>query len=305
MTSEELAADRRAFVEQLLAEKRQLERGLAAVDAAILIYTNGNVVAAAPKENTSDMGHPAEPPPAAPEAIPSDLVGVPEPPSVLHQEYQSGDGPEVPAETPEPTVKAAPAEHTDEVPANTPANVTAVVIDNSPVGRPSVSGGLHAKTKMFTPARNRIIVQQWRAGTPEPEIRRLLEAISGLPIPPGRIAVQANKMGLHRPDKLAEPKPKTPPPPGRMDMIRQVAASLAAKSPITQSPAVPSPSASQSAEDYDPGPAVYAEYGQVQRWAAERGIQFRTWEDLPAVNRKREALGQSTFKRDFTPRRVG
>lgn len=288
MTSEELAADRRAFVEQLLAEKRQLERGLAAVDAAILIYTNGNVVAAPPAE-------------------PEDLVGVPETPSVLHQEYQSGDGPEVPAETPEPTVKAAPAEHTDDVPANTPANVTAVVIDNSPVGRPSVSGILHAKTKMFTPARNRIIVQQWRAGTPEPEIRRLLEAISGLPIPPGRIAVQANKMGLHRPDKLAEPKPKIPPPPGRMDMIRQVAASLAAKSPITQSPAVPSrePSASQSAEDYDPGPAVYAEYGQVQRWAAERGLQFRTWEDLPAVNRKREALGQSTFKRDFTPRRVG
>jgi hypothetical protein len=71
MTSEQLAADRRAFIEQLLVEKRLLERSLAAVDAAIMIYT-GNVVTAPPPapEATPEVAH---------YVIQSDLVMAPEP----------------------------------------------------------------------------------------------------------------------------------------------------------------------------------------------------------------------------------
>lgn len=53
----------------------------------------------------------------------------------------------------------------------------------------------------------------------------------------------------------------------------------------------------EPAEPADPGPAVEATYDIVARWAAERGVSFLCWDDLPRVNRKREDLGLATFKR--------
>lgn len=48
-----------------------------------------------------------------------------------------------------------------------------------------------------------------------------------------------------------------------------------------------------------PLPAAAASFEFVARWAGERGIAFKEWDDLPRVNAKRETLGLPTFKREF------
>jgi hypothetical protein len=55
----------------------------------------------------------------------------------------------------------------------------------------------------------------------------------------------------------------------------------------------------RATEPVDPGEPIAADFEQVRRWAAERGIVFASWDDLPAVNRRRERLGLAAFKRDF------
>jgi len=213
MESGELAAERQAFISHLLAEKKSLERCLAAVDAALMIYTAGNVALAPPPRR----GNPVSPP----------LVNAPAP------------------------AVAPPAETTSE-------------------GKTIVG-------KTFTPARNRVIADEWPKGTPVAEIYQKLRAVPGLPVTIEMIGHQAGKMGLKRPD---DDKPVAPAPPAnRMDTIRRVAASLGAgREPVGM------------------------DFEQIRRWASERGINFRTWDDLPAVNERLEHLGQPPFKRDFTRR---
>lgn len=53
---------------------------------------------------------------------------------------------------------------------------------------------------------------------------------------------------------------------------------------------------------YGLGGPIAVEFEQVRRWAGERGLSFQSWEDLPVINRKRDALNQPTFKRSFPVR---
>jgi hypothetical protein len=55
-----------------------------------------------------------------------------------------------------------------------------------------------------------------------------------------------------------------------------------------------------SEHDYEPI-EVYA--SDVRAWAMRHGMDFRGWDDLPAVNRLRERDGLRTFKRKFAPTR--
>ncbi len=48
--------------------------------------------------------------------------------------------------------------------------------------------------------------------------------------------------------------------------------------------------------DYAP---VWAGWNEVQQWAGEHGIRCPSWNELPAVNRAREAADLPTFKRKF------
>jgi hypothetical protein len=54
-------------------------------------------------------------------------------------------------------------------------------------------------------------------------------------------------------------------------------------------------------QDYDP---IAADYTTVTAWATEHAIGFRSWDDLPRVNQKREALHLPTFKRALRPAKV-
>jgi hypothetical protein len=45
--------------------------------------------------------------------------------------------------------------------------------------------------------------------------------------------------------------------------------------------------------------AISAEYSTARQWAAQRGVEFVTWEDLPRVNDRRDSLGLARFKRSF------
>jgi hypothetical protein len=39
------------------------------------------------------------------------------------------------------------------------------------------------------------------------------------------------------------------------------------------------------------------DFNQVVAWAAVRNIRFKSWDDLPAINRRREEFELPTFKR--------
>lgn len=218
MTSEQIAADRRVFVEHLLAEKRMLERALTAVDAAIHIYTTALAVE-------------APPPIVAPEA--PEVAEVAEPVRPPLAEPQPG------------------------------------------LVRPDPGFGIGIEGRYFYPARLDIIRREWPRGTPVGEVTAMLNEMPGKAVDNTRVSLQATKLGVRRPGPShpaaspfrPPPTPPTPPPPPIPPSIH--------------------------------GEGVLVNFEQVRRWAAERGIQFTTWDDLPKVNRKREALGQGTFKRDF------
>lgn len=52
---------------------------------------------------------------------------------------------------------------------------------------------------------------------------------------------------------------------------------------------------------YEP---IEVDFDQVAQWAGSSGITFKTWDDLPHVNAKREALSIPTFKRKLPGRSV-
>lgn len=67
--------------------------------------------------------------------------------------------------------------------------------------------------------------------------------------------------------------------------------------PVTRAESITRVSASLS------GPQV-ADFDTVAAWAAQRGVQFREWDDLPKVNRKREDLLLMPFARKLPGRSV-
>lgn len=52
------------------------------------------------------------------------------------------------------------------------------------------------------------------------------------------------------------------------------------------------------------GKPIVADHATVKSWAAQRGLPFVTWDDLPRVNSKREQLGLMPFARAFINRGV-
>ena len=49
-------------------------------------------------------------------------------------------------------------------------------------------------------------------------------------------------------------------------------------------------------DDYTP---VEVTYNEVAKWAAVRNLTFKSWADLPSVNRRREQFELPVFKRKF------
>ncbi|MDR3534001.1 MAG: hypothetical protein P4L90_25975 [Rhodopila sp.] len=88
-------------------------------------------------------------------------------------------------------------------------------------------------------------------------------------------------------EKHQAPMAPAPQPATRMEALMAVSKAVDAK------PRRPAP--------LDP---VFADFSFVARWAGERGIAFKEWDDLPKVNTKREALGLPTFKRSFPTKGV-
>jgi hypothetical protein len=142
-------------------------------------------------------------------------------------------------------------------------------------------------TRLFTPERNAIIRRDYPLGVSTEEIRRRLHALPGREVRRDRIAIQAHKLGVGRPTGAACDRPPAEPlsqPQSRMEALAMVSRSIS-----------PQPA-------FDPGDPVAADFNQVGHWAGQRGLQFSTWDDLPAVNRKREALSLPPFKRSFPMR---
>jgi hypothetical protein len=141
---------------------------------------------------------------------------------------------------------------------------------------------------MFTPERNAILRRDYPAGVSIEVILQRLHTLPGRTVPRDRVAVQAGKLGFNRGGLIKPTQSPEPPVPAvnRMDVLRQVAASINARE---AAPRV----------GIDPGAPISADFEQVRRWAAERGVQFGDWDDLPAVNSRRERLGLPSFKREF------
>lgn len=72
--------------------------------------------------------------------------------------------------------------------------------------------------------------------------------------------------------------------------------------PATSAPAPSAPVKSTAAPrplPADPSEPIEADLATINAWSAQRGIPCKTWDDLGAVNRKREQLGLPSFKRKF------
>jgi hypothetical protein len=93
-----------------------------------------------------------------------------------------------------------------------------------------------------------------------------------------RQAGHADGPGAARADRCQAPPKLT-----RKEAINKVATALGGEQP----------------PPYDPGPPGAADFEQVQRWAAERGIAFTTWESLPTVDDRRDHPNLPWSKRDF------
>ena len=173
--------------------------------------------------------------------------------------------------------KAAPA--VTPPPPVPPANVPPL----DKAERPSVP----VAPSMWTEERKAVLEKHYPTVLRTEQILELLNMLPGPRVPFTRVAIQAGKMGLNRPPEYGwSHRRDLPPKPSRIDIIRQVAASMT--------------NAKSSFE------AVSADFATVRRWAGERGVQFETWDDLPAVNERRERLEIAPFKREFpTKGRVG
>lgn len=202
----------------------------------------------------------------------------------------------------------------------------AEVATRLPSGAPSL-GRPAADDRMFSPERNAIIRRDYPIGVSIDAIMVQCHALPGREIPRNRISIQAGKLGVGRPSdapyvrvaspeatrspvtKAAEPQPKID-----LSGLRTLGNVVERKSPAatpSQTPTkqqAPQPQSRMEAiaavshiqrAVVDPGEPIAVDFDQVRQWAAQRGITFSSWDDLPAVNRKRDALGIATFKRRF------
>lgn len=75
-------------------------------------------------------------------------------------------------------------------------------------------------------------------------------------------------------------------------------------------PAVIDAEAEPAEDDPDDAPAtgdfepVKRDFNTIVRWATQRNLTFRTWEDLPAINKMRERLELAPFERLYGKRKA-
>lgn len=163
---------------------------------------------------------------------------------------------------------------------------------------------------LWSPARNQIVIEQWPLGTGIDEIKALLDALPGRPVPRDRIAIQAAALKVKRPPKVpeapttaaAQPEPAIAPPVPPRDLPAPVPAS--ARPPEPQPKLTRTEALLRAARSVAPTAPVLADLEQVRTWAAERGVEFRDWDDLRAVNSRRERLGLAPFARKFLQKGV-
>jgi hypothetical protein len=91
-----------------------------------------------------------------------------------------------------------------------------------------------------------------------------------------------------------EPPPAPPPRPvqpqiSRAEAIQRVSASIAAKGTAV----------STKRDVHGVLEAIAMGFDHVAAWGAQRGISFNSWDDLPAINARRDRLQLSPFKREF------
>lgn len=100
----------------------------------------------------------------------------------------------------------------------------------------------------------------------------------------------------------AAPKPDRTPPVALTPAVSKPAPQQISRAEaLARVGQIGAPAQRRVAVDYVP---IEVDLDQVRTWASQRGLQFRDWDDLPGVNRKREQLGQATFKRKLPGRSV-
>lgn len=128
--------------------------------------------------------------------------------------------------------------------------------------------------RLWYSERNEVLRAHYPAGVPLAQIARMLNALPGRQVDHNRVAIQANKLGLYRPDPAVLPKLS------KAEVMARVAV-------------VPRP------EPRLVNGSLPADLDTIRIWASQRGILIRDWEDLPKVNDKRESLGLPRFSRLF------
>lgn len=224
--------------------------------------------------------------------------------------YQRGDG----AVMPKATIPVVPETKTT---------------NRTPVQPPRSEADL-----LFSARRQALIAELYADATNHEIMVRLNELPGRQIIDPNRIAIQAAAQGLRKsPAYLArigrrppvvKPEPSRPPEPvPETPMAAAVAKALdpAPKSvvvpivedvPLPRQPApAPAPlnrlaalmTVSKAIDKranapVDPVP-VLMDFEQVRKWASERGVTFDSWDDLPRVNARAEAIGHRRIARQF------
>lgn len=280
---------------------RALNRVAAAIEAANKIA--GPVALSAPDPRAPGAGEGAE------HASP------------VPTEYPRGGG-QAAAEMPSTPAKATMAVLAE--PVKAPANAPAIIGTDTPVAeRSPVSGDSPAQiaaleARMWTPERNAVVRRDYPTGVSIDTILEQLNALPGKVVPRERVAIQAGKLGFNRGGLIRPP----PPPAVDLSPLSALGAVTERKpAPIAPAPApksqvaAPQPRSRMEAlaavsraisekPPTDPGEPVFAGFEHIRRWAGERGLPFATWDDLPAVNSKRERLGMARFKREFAAKGV-
>jgi hypothetical protein len=188
-------------------------------------------------------------------------------------EYQGWDGAEGAFVAPE--LKAATAKAPEAQPQPRQSALTGT---NTPVAeRPSVSG-ITTEDRMFTKEREDIIAREWPLGTPAPKILEMLHALPGRQIEARRLGIHAaGKLGVKRPAPIVRKDTLTPTS-GRLDIIRQVAASLQSgptQAAVERPPILRAPMPDKISMNAE----------QLFRWASQRGVSLQLPIDERAVER--------------------
>jgi hypothetical protein len=183
----------------------------------------------------------------------------------------------------------------------------------------SAAGPTAEADMLFSPARNALIREIYPDATTAAVLVRINELPGRTIYDRGRIAIQAAVLGCKKsPAYFAYRAAKATLAPSLDTPIAAAPVPAAIEAPSTFLPAAPAPrqpvpapmsrmaalvTVSQAiavnARNAD-APPVLMDFDQVAHWAGQRGIRFASWDDLPAVNNRADAIGHPRIARKFT-----